>query len=447
MKRIGILISFFSMFFIVGCASENSEDVLEDAKKEQEDLETVEADFEMNGETSPVTGKAVFDFENEQSYINFDEADVAFYKDQEDFYIEYEDGTVLDSQSSGAEDVETVEEDTNQELELIANPIKVYETWDEDIFSKFDMESNDDIYELSFNGDETEQEDIGQAVVENSMDAIREETADHSLEASDITVNSFSLDLKIDQDTQRVKEVEHALDYEVDGNNLSEEDNQQFSYANHDDAETIDVPETTEESGGMEGSLSGEEKETMEKDAGKYLEALIEATVFQDKEAFIKNVPDSYPEESIESDADLQKDFFKETYIQNTLANFEGTDVSEEQVEELADAFMEALSQTKYEVIDQEAQDEETVIVTISVEGINDQAIYAKVDEKLQELDEAGELDGENLDKKNIEILQEQFEELEDLSSPTEVDVDVTKEQDGAYNVYMQDQYLEGFVN
>lgn len=447
LRCIGLLISCFSIIFIFGCASENAEDILEDAKKKQADLEAVEVDFEMDGETSPMTGKAIFDFEKEQSYIDFDEAEFAFYKDQDDFFIEYGDGTVLDSQAAGMEDAGDIEEDTEQELELIGNPLAVYETWDEDIFSKFEMDSGDDLYELHFNGDETDQEDIGQAVVENSMDAIREEAADDSLENSDITVNSFALDMKIDQETQLLKEVKHALDYEVAGKNLSEEEHQQFSYKNYDDAKTIAIPEATETAEGMEGAFDNEDQETLEKDAGQYVEALIEATIFQNEEGFIEKVPDSFPEDSIESDAELQKDFFKETYIQNTMANFEGTGVSEEQVEELADAFMHALSQTKYEVIEQEAQDEEYIIVTLSVEGINDQAIYAEVEDELRELHENGEVDDDKLEEKNIDLLQAKFEELEDLSSPTEVDVEVTKEQDGAYNVYMQDQFLEGFVN
>src|SRR5699024_11632528 len=69
----------------------------------------------------------------------------------------------------------------------------------------------------------------------------------------------------------------------------------------------------------------------------------------------------TYPEDSKESDAEMQKEFFKETYIQNTLGNLAGTDVSEGDVEELADAFLHALSQTKYEVIEKDALDQDNI--------------------------------------------------------------------------------------
>src|SRR5699024_431050 len=152
---------------------------------------------------------------------------------------------------------------------------------------------------------------------------------------------------------------------------------QQLNFKNHNDVAAIDVPEATEtedwngpdDSDSSENSLDEEEDENdeeledVEDDAADYLEALIEATVFQDEEKFVDKVPDTYPEDSKESDAEMQKEFFKETYIQNTLGNLAGTDVSEEDVEELADAFLHALSQTKYEVIEKDALDEDNIVL------------------------------------------------------------------------------------
>src|SRR5699024_8132919 len=120
---------------------------------------------------------------------------------------------------------------------------------------------------------------------------------------------------------------------------------------------------------------------------------------------------------SKESDAEMQKEVFKETYIQNTLGNLAGTDVSEEDVEELADAFLHALSQTKYEVVEKDAMDEDNIGVTLSVEGIDDPAIYKEVENELDELYEDGEIDDDELETKNIELLIEKYEDLEDLSS------------------------------
>ena len=462
LKGVGLLFSFLGLFFIYGCGTESAEDILEEAKKEQEDLDAVEVDFEMKEDSSPFTGEVVFDFENEQSSMEFDEMDSAFYQDQDDFFIEYDDGTVLDSESIADADNEGMGENTNKGMELIGNPLEVYETWDEDIFNKFDVETNDDEqYELSFNGDESDQETIGKEAVETSMDAVSGENSDANVDASDISIDSFSLDMIVDQDTHRLVEVKHALDYEVDGENASSDGYQQLNFKNHNDVATIDVPEATEtedwngpdDSDSSENSLDEEEDENdeeledVEDDAADYLEALIEATVFQDEEKFVDKVPDTYPEDSKESDAEMQKEFFKETYIQNTLGNLAGTDVSEEDVEELADAFLHALSQTKYEVIEKDALDEDNIVVTLSVEGIDDPAIYKEVEKELGELYEEGEIDDDELDTKNIELLIEKYEDLEDLSSSLDVDVEVTKDTDGSYDVLLQDQFLQGFVN
>src|SRR5699024_9116779 len=140
-----------------------------------------------------------------------------------------------------------------------------------------------------------------------------------------ISIDSFSLDMVVDQDTHRLVEVKHALDYEVDGENTSSDGYQQLSFKNHNDVAAIDVPEATEtedwngpdDSDSSENSLdeedeNDEELEEVEDDAADYLEALIEATVFQDEEKFVDKVPDTYPEDSKESDAEMQKEFFKE---------------------------------------------------------------------------------------------------------------------------------------
>src|SRR5699024_12770190 len=98
--------SFLGLFFIYGCGTESAEGILEEAKKEQEDLDAGEGDFEMKEDSSPFTGEVVFDFENEQSSMEFDEMDSAFYQEQEDLIREYDDGTVLDSDARADADNE-----------------------------------------------------------------------------------------------------------------------------------------------------------------------------------------------------------------------------------------------------------------------------------------------------------------------------------------------------
>src|SRR5699024_12039765 len=93
--------------------------------------------------------------------------------------------------------------------------------------------NDDEQYELSFNGDESDQETIGKEAVETSIDAVSGENSDANVDASDISIDSFSLDMIVDQDTHRLVEVKHALNYEVDGENTESDGNQQLNFKNH----------------------------------------------------------------------------------------------------------------------------------------------------------------------------------------------------------------------
>src|SRR5699024_5499337 len=113
-------------------------------------------------------------------------------------------------------------------------------------------------------------------------------------------------------------------------------------------------------------------------------------TIFQDEKEFIKRAPDSMGEEAKESEAKLQKEGFKEIYIENTKANMQGLDIKEEEFEELADSFIQGLSNTSYEIKGVEEQGSEAVVI-VEVGGIDEAKMHEEIQQTMLE-----ELDGKD---------------------------------------------------
>src|SRR5699024_521431 len=151
-------------------------------------------------------------------------------------------------------------------------------------------------------------------------------------------------------------------------------------------------------------SMDEQDLETAESEAAAYLDALIQATVFQDADTFIDRAPESYTEEKKESEAETQRDLYKETYIQNNKQNMknQNADVTEEEIEDLADAFLHALSTTEYEIVEANAESADNIIVTLSIEGIDDTSIYQETEQEIIELHEDGVIADDELVSKNL---------------------------------------------
>lgn len=351
-------------------------------------------------------------------------------------------------------ELDLAESNLNNQLDFIKMPLSFLVELDADFYNKFDMETNDNNYLLTYNGDQTEKEKLGRAIVEQPVEAMSYYFGTE-IEQSDINIDVFSLEIIIEKDTNRLQQVEQELTYSFDVNDFSDEQHFIYMYSNHDEAEQIDIPEvtmnpnetdTTATETAEQEPLSDEEQETLENESAAYLDALIQATVFQDAEEFINRAPDSYSEEEKTSEAETQRDFFREMYIQNTQQNMLEANVTEEEITDLAEAFMHALSTTDYEIVGADAESADNIIVTVSIEGINDTSVNLETEQELIALYEDGEVADDEIESKNLEILTEKYYDIDEILAPVEIEVHVMQDDDGTYAVLLQDQYLAGFV-
>src|SRR5699024_8023018 len=154
---------------------------------------------------------------------------------------------------------------------------------------------------------------------------------------------------------------------------------------------------TDEEQEAEEMTLSKEETKSNEAEAAAYVDASIQATVFQDEDKYVNKAPGSSKKEK-ENAAEVQKTQFKELYLQNTKQDMEGANVTEEDIHDLADAFLGALSKTSYEVVGAKVQSDKEITVTLKVEGIDETALYLETSEELRSLYDEGEITEEEID-------------------------------------------------
>ena len=441
--------------FLAGCSEPEPAEILEEVNQAQQELISVEVEFEENRTDEISTGNAIFNYEHNVDYYNMNEADFASYRDEGGYYIEYDDGMVAEPfAAENTTELDLAESNLNNQLDFIKMPLTFLVELDADIYNKFDMETSDNNYVLTYNGDQTEKENLARAIVEQPVEAMSYYFGTE-IEQSDINIDVFSLEIIIEKDTNRLQQVEQELTYSFDVNDFSDEQHFIYMYSNHDEAEQIDIPEVTmnpnetditaTETAEQE-PLSDEEQETLENESAAYLDALIQATVFQDAEEFINRAPDSYPEEEKTSEAETQRDFFREMYIQNTQQNMLEANVTEEEITDLAEAFMHALSTTDYEIVGADAESADNIIVTVSIEGINDTSVNLETEQELIALYEDGEVADDEIESKNLEILTEKYYDIDEILAPVEIEVHVMQDDDGTYAVLLQDQYLAGFV-
>ncbi|GAB3798968.1 DUF6612 family protein [Virgibacillus kimchii] len=444
--------------FLAACAEPGPAEILEEANQAQQELTSVEVEFEETDGGETVTGNAIFDFDNNVDYYRMNEPGFALYKSNDDFLIEYDDGIVADAIAETGADANEVESALDRQFRFMKGPLVFFGELNENLYEKFDWEEQEDYYVFTYNGEEADIDEIGRGFVEPSIDSLSNFLGSN-IELSNIHIDNYVLEIIIDKETNLIQHVEQDISYSIEEHDFSQDESYVYTYTNYNETEEVALPAVTMEEDTAEDpdnstdtdvpgqiSISDEERETLETEAAAYLDALIQATVFQNAEEFINRAPDNYPEEEKVSEAEMQRDFFKEIYIQNTQQNMAGANVTEEEIIDLADAFIHALSTTEYEITGADAQSAENITVTVSVEGFSDTSVYLETEQELIALYEEGEIADDELDSKNLELLTEKYYDIDELLDPIEVEVHVMLDGAGTYTVLMQDQYLAGFV-
>ena len=451
-KRI-MMLFVLSIFLLGGCVStldsmlsdSSPKDVLRKVEEAHNEIQSAEVSFTENMQEYTDTGHIIIDVANNESFITLEEDDLSIYINEDDLLVEYVDGEVESWADTG------ILADLENRVEFEKNPIAHYKELDENIFDKFELSKEDDRYILQFEGNEADSESLSKALTYYEAGL---EDFDESVDFLDMEIISFSLTLTVDSSTYLLEKIEQDLTYKFEEDSDETVAEITHQYSNYNDAGEITPLEATVEDGeglnkssnggASSGDLSDEEKELYEEEAAAYLDALIQATVFQNAEGFVEKAPDSMTKEDKEAEAEIQRDFFKEMYSQNTKTNMEGLGVSDEEISDLTDAFLEALSITKYEIVGAEAISSEDIVVTVSIEGLDDAKIYEETDEQLYDEFMENEMTEDELVSKNMELLTENYKKEDAVLNPVEVEVDVTREGEGSYLVMLQDQYLVG---
>jgi len=448
-----MMLFVLSIFLLGGCVStldsmlsdSSPKDVLRKVEEAHNEIQSVEVSFTENMQEYTDTGHIIIDVANNESFITLEEDDLSIYINEDDLLVEYVDGEVESWADTG------ILADLENRVEFEKNPIAHYKELDENIFDKFELSKEDDRYILQFEGNEADSESLSKALTYYEAGL---EDFDESVDFLDMEIISFSLTLTVDSSTYLLEKIEQDLTYKFEEDSDETVAEITHQYSNYNDAGEITPLEATVEDGeglnkssnggASSGDLSDEEKELYEEEAAAYLDALIQATVFQNAEGFVEKAPDSMTKEDKEAEAEIQRDFFKEMYSQNTKTNMEGLGVSDEEISDLTDAFLEALSITKYEIVGAEAISSEDIVVTVSIEGLDDAKIYEETDEQLYDEFMENEMTEDELVSKNMELLTENYKKEDAVLNPVEVEVDVTREGEGSYLVMLQDQYLVG---
>ena len=435
-----------------GCASaldsmlteSSPSEVLRKAEEAHSELTGVEVSFVEDYKEVTDTGSVIIDIAGNESFITLEEENISIYINDDDTLVEYSSGEVESWGDSG------VFAEVENMVEIEKNPLTYFKNIDNDIFDKFDMEKDKNQYILTYTGSEKDAEYLGKAITFNQLTGF--DDFDETIDLLDMEVELFDLKLFINSASFLVEKIEQQLTYKFKDDPDATDTKVVHEFKNYNDiGEIVRLEATTADGEGLNkkddastNNLKDEDKELYAKEAAEYVDALIQATVFQDADEFIKKAPKSMSEEDKKAEAEVQRDFFKEIYIQNTKDNMEGTGVTDDEINGLAEAFLKALSTTKYEIVDSEAISDEDFVVTVSIQGIDDAQVYKDTEDQLYKVFKKEDISEDEIISKNMEILIQNYESVDSLLDAVEVKVDVTKEGEGSYLVMMQDQFLVG---
>ena len=384
------------------------------------------------------SGIISFEMENGKTFV---------YKDSEGIMI-IVDGEHVDP-ALGNDEIQDFK--FTYELKNQQNPFKQLKEFDEDFYKSLTMKEDEKNYTFTYNGNDEQKRTLIQGIVWSNhiqANSLADSYENLAIENADLEITAL-----IDKNTNRIQMFEIYIKYSPpqEFNVQTVEFTKIDKYSKYNAVEVIEKPEvaasdTETKTNSEEVTMSDEEVAQAEQEASDYVDALIQATVFQDVEEYVSKAPGPQTEEEKREDGSMQQSFFREIYEQNTLGNMKGSGVTEDQVTEFAAAFMKALSMTTYEMTDSEMVADDAIRVTVSIRGFDNTQMNLDVEEKLIEEHEAGKIEDEELLNRNLELIIEAYNSNEELLEPREAVVDVMRSEEGTYTILLQDQYLLTFV-
>lgn len=446
--------SIFVMMIVVmltACSTETKdivtpEEILEKVEEEHDAIESVyviEEVIEHLNESLSYVATEEIDFKNGIIYYDIEESNTIVYKDREGIMIILN-GEHVDP-ALGNDEIQDFK--FTYELKNQQNPLKQLTVFDENFYEHLTMTEDEDNYTFSYTGNDEQKKTLIQGIVWSNH--IQANTLADSYENLAIEDTELEMTAVVDKETNRIQMFEIYIKYSPPSefNTKTVEFTTINKYSKYNEVEAIEKPKDVAMNVNEENvTLSEEEVEKAEKEASHYVDALIQATVFQDVEKYVSKVPGPQSEDEKREEGSMQQSFFREIYEQNTMENMKDFGVTEEQVKEFSAAFMKALSITSYEMIDSKMVADDEIRVTLSIRGFDNTNMNLKVEEKLIEEHEADKITDDELLNRNLELIIEAYNSNEDLLDPKETVVDVIRNDQGTYTVLLQDQYLQSFV-
>ncbi|MFT7828998.1 DUF6612 family protein [Priestia megaterium] len=456
MKKImntGLALSF--ALLLSACGMPSSEELTGDVKEAQEKVKNVQVKVTGKEEGSSdyqVNGVQEFDFKNKAGYVNtkMNGEELKMYHDgAETLAVAGEENTKVQG-----EEKKYVTALINNAMELQQNPIRYYQKYDKNLPNEFDVTEKDKEYVLTFNGDKDKKQKIvaGDA---KTYYKITNQGSDTAVDLEQIKGKDFSFVVTIDKETKQIKKVVKNQSYsvKVDGKTENSTSKQTYTYTyNRLDNVTKPKVEAKASAASTDSSTetpSKEKQAAYAKEAGQYVDALIQATVYQNTDQFAAKHPNQQDKKQVKEKGEFQKSSFVEFFE----TNFKGalsslsSNITDEQLNEVSSAFLKALSSTKYTIKDAAYSDEDDAyVVQVEIQGFNDASVLAEVMTPLAEKYQAGELSNEQLVNELIDGVAKRYREPVELLPAKTVPVHVVRNGEKDYEVLMQDEYLLTFA-
>ncbi|WZY00414.1 DUF6612 family protein [Bacillus sp. FSL W7-1360] len=451
-------IGLASAFLLVACNDKTEEvtkeeksltatEVLERAEKAHEEVTAVEIQLMEREKNQGNERHAIemYDFEAGIISIDYDDAEL-LYRDEEGLIVAGTPNLQRDQQIMLSVQMDNREKQSK-------NSFAHFKSLDEDFYSLFDMKETDESFVLTYNGDEDAQMKVMSNALSKYSEAMASEL-DRDIGEQEVLLAEFGAEWEIDKDTYLVQTVNMRNAYTIkdSGRNETVEVDKVYEYKHvkyNDDVGEIEKPSFLSEETRV-SEWSEEEQAQYEQEAADYLDAMIQATVFQNAEEYAKRAPGS--EEENKGKGISERDTFKVVYEQNTSGPIDGMDISSEQledeIEKVADGFLAAISHTEYEIVEARAIDDKDIEVLLTVRGIDFTSLEWEMVEQIQQEQQNGKIkDEESFVKRNLELQAERYQAIskDDLLPPTDIKVRVWRNPGGSYEV-MQDSYLDGFA-
>ncbi|WP_078392525.1 hypothetical protein [Shouchella patagoniensis] len=447
------LVALFGMGVLAACNSQGADveaeepeevtaaGVLEQAEEAHENLESLEVSFTNTDSYGMVQeGVASYDFANNVTHIEEDGGTI-LYKDTDDFmHITDFDYSLNENEP---------ENKLDSQVEEHRNPLAFYKQYDEDLYDKFDLEENDGAYKLVYNGEKADQEllieGFAQPFFEYASYILSEEV--ENLKLDDVEIHTFDLSFDIDEETSRILSYQYTAEYDVRIQSLEQEYEDEASYllAAFNEVAAIEKPDKDLTA---VGTLTYDQQEQYEQEASDYIEALIQAGVYQNVDEFVERMPVEEDEDRKKEMGEEYKEAFRDDFQAGIALGFEELELSDELIDSYTEAWLSLLKSTNYLIIDASASSEDTFYVEVSIEGLDMFAVERELELLLtDELMNGGyseDVTEEEMMSAIVDVIN-QISESDNLAPAREVTLEVNR-AGGGYLILDQESLHSGFI-